>query len=300
MQLLITGASGFVGHILSPYLMQFHNSVRPISLRDQWRRNDISEADCIIHLAGKAHDTSNTSFPEEYFSINTVLTKRLFDRFLDGPTKIFIYFSSVKAVADSVNGVLDENAVPSPRTPYGLSKLRAEEYILSQKLSADKRVFVLRPTMIHGPGNRGNLNLLYNIVERGFPWPLAAFENQRSFLSIDNLCYIVKLIIEAPPEVPSGIYNCADDESLPTNELVALIAESIGKKPKFWRIPKQIIKRIATMGDTFNLPMDSERLGKLTENYVVSNKKLKSVLGIEKLPFSAREGLQKTFKSFAN
>src|SRR5690606_9961467 len=105
------------------------------------------------------------------------------------------YFSSVKAVADTVEGVLQEDVVGKPLTPYGKSKLEAEQYLLSQVLPEGKRAFIIRPCMIHGPGNKGNLNLLYKVVEKDVPWPLAAFRNQRSFLSIDNLCFLLERMI---------------------------------------------------------------------------------------------------------
>src|SRR5690606_11404913 len=127
-----------------------------------------------------------------------------------------------------------------PYTPYGKSKLEAEQYLVEQPLPEGKRLFIIRPCMIHGPGNKGNLNLLYKVVEKGIPWPLAAFHNQRSFLSIDNLSYLIEqMLVQA--ELSSGVYNFADDEGLSTNELVALISTTLGKKPKLWHIPSGLI-----------------------------------------------------------
>src|SRR5690606_25943192 len=102
-------------------------------------------------------------------------------------------------------------------------------------------LFIIRPCMIHGPGNKGNLNLLYKVVEKGVPWPLASFENRRSFLSIDNLCYLIEQIL-VKADLPSGVYNFADDEVVSTNELVAVIANSLGKKPRLWHISAGFIK----------------------------------------------------------
>jgi nucleoside-diphosphate-sugar epimerase len=93
------------------------------------------------------------------------------------------------------------------------------------------------------------------------------------------------------------IYNLADDESLSTNELVKEIAKTLNLKPKLWEIPVSLIKSIAKFGDKLKLPLNTERLTKLTENYVVSNQKIKDALGKE-LPISAREGLKKTIESF--
>lgn len=295
MNIIITGATGFVGKNLSKFLKEKGHHISPLSLRKAWELDQNAEA--IIHLAGKAHDTKNTSAEKEYFEINTELTKKLFDEFLKTTAQDFIYFSSVKATADTVEGFLDENHTSNPQTPYGKSKLLAEEFLLSQKLPENKRLFIIRPCMIHGPGNKGNLNLLYKFVQKGIPYPLAAFENKRSFLSIDNLNFLI-LEMLSNKNVGSGIYNFADDEVLSTNELVKLIANTSGKKEKLWKISSKLISATAKMGDVMKLPLNSERLKKLTENYWVSNQKIKNALGIAKLPVSASEGLEKTIKSF--
>ncbi|MBF4465669.1 NAD-dependent epimerase/dehydratase family protein [Flavobacterium sp. LC2016-12] len=298
MKILITGSTGFVGQNLSKYLLAENFLIDPIFLRNSnWNNN--SNAEAIIHLAGKAHDTKNTSDDSEYFRVNTELTKELFDFFLESEVRDFIYFSSVKAVADEVSDVLFEDIQAYPKTPYGQSKLQAEEYILSQKLHKDKRVFIIRPCMIHGPGNKGNLNLLYNVVQKGMPYPLAAFHNERSFLGIDNLNFLIKEILENK-EIPSGVYNFSDDEVLSTNELIQLISSVSNKKNLSLAIPQSVIKNIAKIGDLIRFPLNSETIKKMTENYRVSNSKIKSVLGIEKLPFTAQQGLEKTIKSFIN
>ena len=295
MNIIITGATGFVGKNLSKFLKEKGHHISPLSLRKAWELDQNAEA--IIHLAGKAHDTKNTSAEKEYFEINTELTKKLFEEFQKTPAQDFIYFSSVKATADTVEGFLDENHKSNPQTPYGKSKLYAEEYLLSQKLPENKRLFIIRPCMIHGPGNKGNLNLLYKFVQKGIPYPLAAFENKRSFLSIDNLNFLI-LEMLSNKNVGSGIYNFADDEVLSTNELVKLIANTSGKKEKLWKISAKLISATAKMGDVMKLPLNSERLKKLTSNLEVSNQKIKNALGITQLPISAKKGIEITIKSF--
>lgn len=296
MKVKITGSSGFVGENLSNYLSNLSFSIDKISLRNlNWKKD--SNADAIIHLAGKAHDTKNSSDPSEYFKVNTDLTKELFDVFLESEIKDFIYFSSVKAVADDVSEILYEDIKPNPKTPYGESKLKAEEYILSKAIPEGKRVFIIRPCMIHGPGNKGNLNLLYNVVKKRIPYPLAAFKNQRSFLGIDNLNFMIKEILENK-DIISGVYNFADDEVLSTNELVQIIASVSNKKNLSIAVPKEIINGIAKIGDLIKLPLNSETVQKLTENYRVSNQKIKTAMGINSLPNTAQQGLEKTIKSF--
>jgi len=296
MKVVITGFSGFVGKNLSHYLERANCLIQFLSLRnDDWNKTIDLKADAVIHLAGKAHDLKNTSDANAYFEINYELTKKVYDSFLKSESEVFIYMSSVKAVKDIVEGVLTEEDAPTPVTAYGQSKLKAEEYILAN-IPQNKRVYVLRPCMIHGPGNKGNLNLLYQLVSKGFPWPLGSFQNQRSFLSIENLCFVIKELLNQKT-IPSGVYNVADDVSLSTNNLITLLGESLGKKSRIWNLPSNWIKAIAKSGDYLHLPLNTERLNKLTENYVVSNQKI--VKAIQKpMPVSSKEGLMVTFKSF--
>ena len=339
MNILITGIHGFVGSNLVVSLKGRHTLygldivtpekegvIKTFLWEDiqlySFAYQNLPEFDAIIHLAGKAHDTKKQSAVQPYFDINTGLTQKIFDFFLQSSAKKFIFFSSVKAAADSVVGdILTEDVIPTPVGPYGESKIKAEEYILS-KLTVDgeqltvamqhdsaancqlstvhcqlnKQVYILRPCMIHGPGNKGNLNLLYNVVKKDIPWPLGAFENHRSFTSIDNLCYVVEGLLTK--DVPGGIYHMGDDEAMSTNELIATMCEVMGKKPHIWKMNKGLMEGCAGIGTLLHLPLNTERLRKLTENYVVSNDKIKRALGIDKMPVTAKEGLIKTIKSF--
>jgi len=292
-RIFVTGGSGFVGLNLLKYLDATYDL-------EKYFKNSLIEIDheIVIHLAGKAHDLKKTANPEEYYQVNTQLTKTVFDSFLDSNAKVFITLSSVKAVADEVEDYLAEEHNPNPITHYGKSKLLAEQYILSKEIPEGKRVYILRPCMIHGRGNKGNLNLLYKLAIKGIPWPLGTFDNKRSFCSIDNLMFIIKELIERD-DIPSGVYNVADDEALSTNDVISILAESQKRKAKIWDVPKGLIKSLAKLGDVFHLPLTTERLQKLTESYVVSNQKIKSAIG-KPLPVSAKNGLLKTFNSFHN
>lgn len=293
MKYFITGHSGFVGK-------SFINNYLEKSDANFYARNTLIHIneEVVLHFAGKAHDLKDATNIQEYYLDNTDLTKKIFDKFLESKAKVFITLSTVKAVADELDIELTESHAPNPITHYGKSKLLAEQYILSKEVPIGKRVYILRPCMIHGKGNKGNLNLLYKLVNVGFPWPLGIFENKRSFCGIDNLCFIIKEIIEND-QIPSGIYNIADDDPVSTNELISMIARSQSKKPHIWKIPKFLIYTIAKVGDVFRLPLNTERLYKLTENYVVSNKKIKYAIN-KPMPFSAEDGLLKTINSFQN
>lgn len=346
MKILITGVHGFVGSNLVEALKKEHtiyglDIISPqkdginytFSWDDLEKGSMIPEVDAIIHLAGKAHDVKNKSAADVYFKVNTGLTQKIFDYFLVHESiKKFVFFSTAKAAADKVDGVLTEDVVPAPVGPYGESKIAAEKYILEKfkdyslklkdsskvdgekveisnsthttdykqstinfKLSS-KDVYIFRPCMIHGPGNKGNLNLLYNMVRKGIPWPLGTYENRRTFTSVENVCFAVNGVLTK--DVPSGIYNMGDDEALSTNELIEEICKSLGKKAHIWKLPKGLMNGVAKIGDWLHLPLNSLRMQKLTENYISSNAKIKAALGVEKMPVDAREGLKKTLETF--
>ena len=295
MKIAITGASGFVGTNLRDYLKTPHE-IEFISVRYKANQQFEIKQEAMIHLAGKAHDLKKVSNPEEYYEANFELTKQLFDAFLASQSAVFVFMSTVKAVADEVKNVLTEDCIPNPKTHYGIAKHQAEQYILSAALPEGKRVYILRPCMIHGSGNKGNLNLLYQLVAKGLPWPLGAFENQRSFLSIENLCFVIQELLQNQ-SIASGVYQVADDKPLSTNELIRLLGMSLGTKSRILNIPSSWIRGAAKLGDHLHLPLNSERLQKLTENYVVSNQKIVEAIG-KSLPVTAEEGLLRTFVSF--
>ena len=312
MNILITGINGFVGTNFTNSWFRNHKIIGLDIYQPEkegverifgWDElGKIPQVDAIVHLAGKAHDTKNRSEAQVYFDVNTGLTQKIFDYFLRSDARTFIFFSSVKAAADSVQGeVLTEEVIPHPIGPYGESKIRAEEYILKARnqdsRAKTKNIYILRPCMIHGPGNKGNLNLLYSVVRKGIPWPLGSYENLRSFCSIDNISYVVEQLI-VKENIASGIYHVGDDEPLSTNELIGLISKSVGKKSYIWKLPKGLMDTAARVGSVLHLPLNKDRLQKLTENYVVSNDKIKHALGIDRMPVSAKEGMRKTLESF--
>lgn len=291
MKVLVTGMSGFVGKELQRFL-------KPEFELQAYKRGTVPVMDCdaVIHLAGKAHDTGRRVNHYEYDQANTQLTVKLFDAFLQSGAGTFIFMSSVKAAADRVEGILTEETEPNPETPYGKSKLAAEKYLLSQSLPVNKRLYILRPCMIHGPGNKGNLNLLFKLVSKGIPWPLGAFENLRSFCSSANLAFVIRELL-ANPSIPSGIYQVADDEPVSTNALISLIAEVKGKPERIWNINRDLLSGLAKLGNILRLPLNEERFKKLTGNYIVSNTKIKRAMGKE-LPLKSLDGLRQTLLSF--
>ena len=297
--ILITGKTGFIGQNLYNYLI--NNSCKNIaSLGRNTNPNwdtiiDVEKFENIIHLSGLAHDINKIYNEKDYNYANYFLTKKLYDLFLDSKhTSTFIFVSTI-AVRDKHRGIFMENDSVNPVSHYGKSKRLAEEYILNN-LPKDKNVYIIRPCMVHGQGDKGNLSLLYNFIKKGIPYPLGAYTNKRSFLSIENLCFVMKELINRH-DIPPGIYHLADDEPIDTKNLIKLINQTTNKNVPIWNLPKSLIKIIGKIGDFLPLPVNTERIEKLTENYVVSNQKIKNALGKE-LPISTQAGLIRTIKSF--
>lgn len=298
--ILITGYSGFVGTNLVNFLKSKSYTINLLNLRNKDFKESIEgNVSTYIHLAGKAHDIKGNSDDQDYYDVNTTLTKELFNHFLNSNARNFIFLSSVKAAAESLVEILTEEYPEDPKNSYGKSKLMAEQYILSKTLPNDKRIFILRPCMIIGQGAKGNVNLLYKFIENKYPFPFGAFKNERSMLSISNFNYIIENILK-DDSVSSGIYNLADDQSISTVDLVKLIAKIRNRNILIIHLPKAVVKIMAKLGDLLKLPFNSYKLNKITETYLVSNEKIKKELKINNLPNKLEDGIAETVNFYSN
>jgi nucleoside-diphosphate-sugar epimerase len=308
MRVLLTGVTGFLGTSLVDYFQRDPSTVlygygrnreearrkfqdMNLVIVDSYDSQKLNELkiDVIIHLAGIAHDLKGNFKPSDYYEVNFEGTKKIYKDFLHSSASKFIFLSSIKAAIDSWPTAVDEHITCHPISDYGKSKLLAEQFIQSQKLPPNKAFYILRPCMIHGPGNKGNLNVLYKFVKKGIPFPFGAFKNERSFLSIDNFTAIVNQLLRK--EVSSGVYHLSDSETLSTLSLYKLICQVVRQKERVWFVPKALIKSF------FFLFGKTGQLNKLTENAIVNNTKILSAINI-KLPVGSKEGLTKTIKSF--
>ena len=312
MKILITGVHGYVGSYLVETLKDDHviygldifsqmndgieNTFHWIALDEL----EGMELGAIIHLDNYSHNSKSKDAPFVPLDERADYTRKIFDYFLSSDVKKFVFMSSTKVVTDKgVDEKLKEDAVPAPGDNFGMSKLASENYILSKQAEWEtkgKEVYILRPCVVHGPGSKGSLNIVFNVARRGLPWPVGNFRNEHSFTYIDNLCYVVKGLLEKTPT--SGVYNVADDEIVSIIELVKIICEAVGKKPRIWHFSKGTMDFLAKLGDFLHLPLNTRRLLKLTQNYVTSNAKIKAALGIEQMPVRAKDGLERTIRSF--
>jgi nucleoside-diphosphate-sugar epimerase len=308
MRVLLTGVTGFLGVNLVNYFQndpsivlygfsrnvetakrKFQHSKLIVIETHESEKLDKLKIDVIIHLAGIAHDLKGDFIASDYHEVNFEGTKKIYQDFINSAASKFIFLSSIKAAVDSWPTAVDENITPEPTSDYGKSKLLAEQFIQSQKLAPNKTFYIFRPCMIHGLGNKGNLNVLYKFVKKGIPFPFGAFKNERSFLSIDNFTTFINQIIRK--EVPSGVYHLSDSETLSTLILYKLICQVLGQKERVWFVPKFLIKSF------FVLIGKTAQFNKLTENAIVNNRKILSAINVQ-LPVNSKEGLIKTINSF--
>ncbi|MEJ5092681.1 NAD-dependent epimerase/dehydratase family protein [Sphingobacterium faecium] len=296
--LVLGGNNGFIGSHLSKSLATSFDC-KFVSMRNfDWLRDNFSP-NCVINLVGKAHDFTGSAKEEDFYFANYELAKKAFQLFVASPANLFIHISSLAAIEEiEAPASLSEIATYNSVTPYGKSKRAAEEWLLEQTLPMGKKMIILRPPMVHGAGDKGNLNQLYKLVSNGIPYPLVKFKNKRSFLSIENFCFFIEQILIKRDKMESGIYHLADDETLSSNEIVKLIKEETGFNTPCLPLPKSVIRWVSKIGDRTTFPLNTWRLKKLTSNLVVSNKKIKVALSIQRLPRTAKEGLRETIRSF--
>ena len=215
----------------------------------------------IINLIGKAHDHAGEATEEDYYLVNFEYAKLLFTEFLNSKAKLFIHISSIAAVEEyGTKDKLVEGSTCHPISFYGKSKFAAEKWLLEQQLPFGKQLVILRPPMVHGKGDKGNLGLLYKFIAKGIPYPLTAYENQRSFISIQNFNFFIEQIIKNHTELKLNLYHISDDEALSTKEIIEVISKTLNKKPFNLKVPKIIVNTIAKIGDIIQLKA-GEKLG---------------------------------------
>lgn len=292
---IILGSSGFIGQ----NLIKRNPNSEGVSLRNGNWKNQISDAEVIINLVGKAHDHKGTATEQDFRYANVDLAKEIFNEFLKSNAKLLIHISSIAAQEEfeSSKPLKEENQC-HPFSSYGKTKREAEEWLLQQNLPEKKKLIILRPPMVHGEGDKGNLGLLYKLISKGIPYPLASFDNKRSFISIDNFSYFINQIIENKELLENGIYHISDDEAVSTKEIIEIIKKVENNNTLNLSLPKVLVKFLAKIGDIIPLPLNTKRLKKMTGDLVVSNQKIKNALGITQLPISAKKGIEITIKSF--
>jgi nucleoside-diphosphate-sugar epimerase len=264
-KIYITGHNGYLG---SNFIKKFKNFDYELYQRNN--KINILDSNFVLHFAGKAHDLSSNW--ADYESSNISLTKNIFDKFIKSNAKTFIYISSIKAVCDFANNQIDENTYCNPITMYGKSKLISEKYILDN-IPSNKKVYILRPSMIYGECNKGNLNLLISLISKVRFWPFANIISNHTFCSINNLFFVINNILNN--SIKSGVYNVCDNSSVSLNDLINWIINEKKINILKFSFPVNILKKtLLFMPHSIVL-----KFKKLMESNLVSNKKITEAIG---------------------
>ncbi|AMC01377.1 UDP-glucose 4-epimerase [Aerococcus viridans] len=220
-RILITGQNSYIGTSFEEWVAQWPEDykVDKISLRDnRWKSDDWSQYDSILHVAGIAHNSSDKSLEDLYYSVNRDLTEEVALKAKNDGVNHFIFLSSI-IVFGTKKECIDENTIPDPDNFYGDSKLQAEQRL--EKLNDESfKVAIIRPPMIYGKESKGNYPRLSKLAQKTPIFP--NYENRRSMLFISNLVELLRLIIDSHDE---GYFHPQNKEYVKTSKLVETIAK---------------------------------------------------------------------------
>ncbi len=231
--ILVTGASGFIGKHFQKSNKEKYN-IKTCSLRTKnWVKQTFEEVDCILHLAGIAHQ-KNITAQDIYRKVNTDLTIELAKNAKENGIKHFIFMSSVKVYGDSYSKqTLNINSETIPTDAYGISKLEAEKE-LSLMNDVNFKVSIVRTPVVYGPQAKGNMLTLMKHIYKGTPLPLGDIDNKRSLVSIDNLNEMLNRIIDLKAD---GIFIAGDDHAISTSQLINYIVRGLNVKANIFKLP---------------------------------------------------------------
>jgi nucleoside-diphosphate-sugar epimerase len=311
--ILVTGATGFIGSHLLPNLEQQNFSLKittrqtspqtsqnitPIKINNIDDTTDWSEAlaevDCVIHLAARAHILQDTATDPEtqFYQTNTLATANLVKQAITQGVKHFIFMSSVGAMATLSEETLTESSPCNPDTPYGKSKLQAEQELKQLCENTAMTWTILRPPLIYGPRNPGNMERLLKLVKTGLPLPLGGINNRRSLLYVGNLVDSITTCI-SHPNAKNQTFLISDGEDLSTPALIQKIGEAMGKSPALIPIPPTLLTLVAK-------PLGKEdTINRLAGSLAIDSNKIRTTLDW-KPPFSVTQGLQNTVDWLVN
>jgi len=246
-KILITGKDSYIGTSFENWLSKepARYEIDTLDMKDPaWQGQDFSQYDVVFHVAGIAHVSSAPHMEELYYKVNRDLVIETAKKAKAQGVKQFIFMSSiiVYGEASSSKRVIDRNTVPKPSSFYGLSKLQAEEGLRSLE-SESFKIVVLRPPMIYGKGSKGNYAKLAAFSKRAPCFP--DFDNMRSMLHIDNLCELLRALVDNEEK---GLFLPQNAEYVKTSELVKTIAAAQGRDLRTTRIFNPLIGLMMGIG----------------------------------------------------
>lgn len=320
MKILVTGATGFVASHLIGRLQadgypiiaairrpetatQFPNSVASISVGDidgttQWKEA-LEGIDAVIHLAARAHILHDGACdPDaEFRRVNTDGTTNLVRQSIQAGVKHFIFISSIGAMATLSDRVLTENSPCCPDTPYGRSKLQAERSLIDLASTSSMTWTILRPTLVYGAGNPGNMASLVKLIQLGLPLPFGLVKNRRSFVYVGNLVDAIATCI-THPQARNQIFLISDGQDLSTPELIRKIATSLHRSTSLLPVPPSLLKLAGLGGEMAKflvkrpLPIDRSVVERLLGSLAVDTSHIRTMLNWQP-PYTMEIGLER-------
>ncbi|MGL4502950.1 MAG: NAD-dependent epimerase/dehydratase family protein, partial [Planktothrix sp.] len=230
---------------------------------------------------------------------NTEGTINIVNQSLKAGVKHFIFISSIGAVATLSTSFLNENTPCFPNTPYGQSKLEAERGLIQLANNSLMDWTILRPTLVYGDGNPGNMERLFKLIQIGIPLPLDGIKNHRSFLYIENLVNAIITCI-THPKARNQIFHISDGQDLSTSDLIRKIAYHAGYPCRIFYCPLPILHGLGYCGDILellsnrSLPLNQKTIQKLTHSLRVDSNHIRQTLDWHP-PFTVDEGIAQTF-----
>ena len=304
---VVTGATGFIGRRLCERLRAEGGRVRALLRRDAtppeavpWEESRIGElgrgplpdglmsgVDTVYHLAGIAHAFPRGSELDPlYRSVNVEGSEALARAAVAAGVRRFVYFSSIKAVADPGERCVDERWDPEPPEGdlYGRSKREAERRLLAIAEGSATEVCVLRPTLVYGAGVKGNLRRMMRAVERGrFP-PLPETGNRRSMVHLEDLISAALLAARHPAAV-GRTYIVSDGRDYSTRQVYELMCRATGRSPPGWSLSPSLLRAGGWLGDRLGallgrrMPIDSSAVTRLIGSACYRNDRIVDELG---------------------
>lgn len=292
MRVLVTGANGFVGRHVVAELRAAGFDVRaalrpgadlPVPGMEAVRIADIGPdtdwdqaltgVDAVVHLAGRAHvlRESVQDPRREFLRVNAEGTRRLAEACV-GRVERFLFLSSIAVHGSAAGPRIDRDSPTRPDTPYGESKLRAEQALREHDQEGRLTVTILRPPAVYGPGAPGNLARLAGAVRRGVPLPLASVRNRRSLVGVSSLARALSACLERP-EASRGSFPVADEESLSTAEIIRCLARGTGRPARLWPCPPGLLR----LGG--RLSGRSRMIAQLVDSLEVDARDLRAAIG---------------------
>ena len=290
MNLLLTGASGFLGKNIIP-LLNAKYSVRTmgLSINDDLKVNLATTVpdlkgesfDIVLHAAGKAHSVPKTEAEKKvFFDVNLQGTINLCKALENTKKpKSIVFISTVAVYGREFGENIDESHPLNGDTPYAKSKIEAEKYLTEWCGERGVTLGIIRPSLIAGPNPPGNLGAMINGIHKGRYLSISGGKSQKSVLMVQDIARMLPELVEK-----GGVYNVCDDRHPTFAELEVVISKQLSKN-KPVSIPFGLAKMIARVGDLLGskAPINTIKLKKITESLTFSNERAKRELGWEPL-----------------